>query len=71
MHMLATPDNVALSEGFQSYSATYKLRGDTLTVKRVFDDRTPGNVCAPDVILTQKEFARKVVQDLKAQVVYK
>lgn len=71
MHMLATPDNVAMSEGFQSYSATYKLRGDTLTVKRVFDDRTPGNVCAPDVILTQKEFARKVVQDLKAQVVYK
>lgn len=69
--ILATPDDVKLSNDFLTYSATYKLKGDTLTVKRVFDDRTVGNVCSPEVIRASKDFAQKVLQDVKSQVVYK
>ncbi|MEO8670296.1 MAG: DUF3857 domain-containing protein [Tahibacter sp.] len=71
MKMLATPDNVKIALGFQSYSATYRLRGDTLTVKRVYEDRTPGPTCTPEIAQQQKELARKVAQDLRAQIVYK
>lgn len=69
--ILATPDDFQLNNDFLSYSATYRFKGDTLTVKRVFDDRTPSNVCSPDMMNEYKVFARKVLQDIKSQVVYK
>jgi transglutaminase-like putative cysteine protease len=71
MKMLATPDDVKVAEGVQSYTATYKLHGDTLTVRRVFEDHTTGVVCSSAAIRAQKAFARKVVQDQRAQIVYK
>jgi hypothetical protein len=69
--LLATPDDVKVAEGVQSYTATYKLHGDTLTVRRVFEDHTAGVVCSSAAIRAQKAFARKVVQDQRAQIVYK
>ncbi|MEO7323207.1 MAG: DUF3857 domain-containing protein [Dokdonella sp.] len=71
MKILATPDDIKLSEGLRSYIATYKFKGNTLTVRREFDDRTPGNVCSPEVERAEKDFAQKVAPDLKSQVVYK
>jgi len=35
------------------------------------DDRTPGNVCSPAIAAEYKDFSKKVMQNLKAQVVYK
>ncbi|WP_395682735.1 DUF3857 domain-containing protein [Dokdonella sp.] len=71
MKMLATPDDAKIESGNLSYSATYKLRGNVLTVRRVFEDKTPGVVCTPDDTRALKAFARKVSQDQRAQVVYK
>jgi hypothetical protein len=42
-----------------------------LTVTRRVDDHTRGNVCAPEIAAEYKAFAAKVLQDIRAQVVYK
>ncbi len=71
MKILAVPDDLVLKNDFLAYRASYKLSGNTLTVKRVFDDRTRGNVCSPAVMKAYRDFATKVMSNVKAQVVYK
>lgn len=71
MKIISVPANLKLKNDFLSYSASYVRKGNSLIVKRVFDDRTQGNLCAPAIFAAYKEFAQKVVPDLKAQVVYK
>ena len=71
MKILATPDDFSTESGMQRYSATYKFKGNKLTVRREFDDRTPTRVCTAEVMQSQKAFAKKVLQDTKSQVVYK
>jgi transglutaminase-like putative cysteine protease len=69
--VLSVPDDVKISNAFVSYEAKYKLEGSVVTAKRVLDDRTKGNVCAPEMMLEYKRFAEKVMDDLKAQILYK
>ena len=71
MEVLSKPDDLSVSNDFLTYTATYELKGRDLVVKRVFDDRTKGNVCAPEVQVAYREFAKKVLPNLKAQVLYK
>lgn len=71
MKILSVPENMTVTDDFLSYRATYRLKGDTLTVTRTVDDKTPGNVCPPSVFTVYKKFASKVLQNVKAQVVYK
>lgn len=71
MKILAVPDDLVLKNDFLAYRASYKLSGNTLTVKRVFDDRTRGNVCSPAVMKAYRDFATRVMSNVKAQVVYK
>jgi len=71
MKIVSLPKNVQLDDGNLSYSATYQLKGRVLTVKRVFDDRTPGNVCSPAMAQTYRQFAAKAVADATAPVVFK
>lgn len=71
MKVLAVPDNMSLKTPNMLYKATYRLKGNQLTVTRQVDDRTRGNVCAPAIATEYKEFSKKVMQNLKAQVVYK
>lgn len=71
MKVLSVPDNLKIANGFLSYTAAYKLKGNVLTVKRTLDDRTKGNVCSPQVMLEYKKFAEKAMDDLKSQVLYK
>ena len=70
MKILSIPKNSKITEGVLSYQATYKRDKNTLTVKRVIDDKTPGNVCSPDATSRYKKFATKVLQNVKLQVVY-
>ncbi|RZI85210.1 MAG: DUF3857 domain-containing protein [Rubrivivax sp.] len=65
------PKDVKLDGGTLSYSATYRLKGRLLTVKRVFDDRTVGNLCSPAMAKAYQQFAAKAVPDATAQVVFK
>jgi hypothetical protein len=71
MKLLSVPDDLSIKNDSLSYRATYKLKGNTLTVKRVFDDNTRGNVCSPAVIKANQEFAKKVLPNVRAQVVYR
>jgi hypothetical protein len=47
------------------------LEGKRLRVRREINDRTPGNVCSPEVMAQSKKFGEQVVDDLQAQVLYK
>lgn len=65
------PKDVKLDSDKLSYSATYEFKDQVLTVKRVFDDRTVGNVCTPAHAQAYKDFAAQAVPDSTAQVVFK
>lgn len=71
MKVLSIPDNLKVANDFLSYNASYRLKGNILTVSRMLEDRTQGNVCAPAVFLEYRMFAEKVIDNLKAQVLYK
>jgi transglutaminase-like putative cysteine protease len=69
--VLSLPGDLKLGGELASYQASYKLKGATLTVKRVLEDRTKGNVCAPALVAKYRPFAEKVIDNLKEQVLYK
>lgn len=71
MKLLSVPEDMKLTNELLSYHATYKRNGNTLVVKREFDDRTKGNVCSPQQLAEYKKFADQVVENLKEQVLYK
>ncbi|MFL6622903.1 MAG: DUF3857 domain-containing transglutaminase family protein [Sulfurifustaceae bacterium] len=71
MKVLSIPQNLKVANDFLSYSGTYKLKGNVLTVQRTIDDRTKGNVCAPQVFVEYKKFGDKVIDNLGEQVLYK
>jgi hypothetical protein len=65
------PRDVHLSGRHATYSAKYRRSGDTVTIVREFDDSTPGNVCTPQDSAAFKPFARRVLKDLRAQILYR
>ncbi|RZL01722.1 MAG: DUF3857 domain-containing protein [Rubrivivax sp.] len=67
----SVPKDVKLDSDKLSYSATYQLKDQVLTVKRVFDDRTVGNICTSAQAQAYKDFAAQAVPDSTAQVVFK
>lgn len=71
MKISSVPENMKLANDFLSYQATYRLKGNTLTVKRVLDDRTPGHICTPAIAIAYKKLISQVAKNLKAQVIYK
>jgi transglutaminase-like putative cysteine protease len=71
MQVLSVPEDLKVSGGVVDYSARYELKGNRLRVSREIDDRTPGNVCSPEAMARYKEFGEQVMDDIKAQVLYK
>jgi hypothetical protein len=71
MKILSVPDDMNVTNDFLSYHATYRLKGNTLAVKRTLDDRTPGNICTPAMASAYKKLASQAAKNVKAQVVYK
>jgi hypothetical protein len=69
--ILSVPDNLAVSNEELSYRASYKLVGNTLTVMRVVEDKTRGNICSPETVRKYNQVALKALPNIKAQVVYK
>ncbi|WP_324779002.1 DUF3857 domain-containing transglutaminase family protein [Thiobacillus sedimenti] len=70
MRILSIPDDMQLENDFLAYRAEYRLKGQTLTVKRTFEDRTPGNICPPQMSAAYKRFAIQAAKNVKAQVLY-
>jgi transglutaminase-like putative cysteine protease len=68
--VLAIPKNVEIKGKYQTYKATYQLKGDTVTAVREVEDHTPGPVCAPAVGVEYKKFAIGVKKDLRGQLLY-
>lgn len=68
--ILAVPRDVVLSGKDLSYHAQYQLKGHTVTAERDLEDRTPGNVCTPADAAAERDFARGIRRDLRAQVLY-
>lgn len=69
--VLSIPDNIKVANDSVSYTATYKLKGNVLTVNRTLDDRTKGNICSPQVVAEYNKVAEKAMDSLKEQVLYK
>jgi transglutaminase-like putative cysteine protease len=70
MRVLAKPEDLSIDGKYLSYKATYKVEDNALKVRRVVDDKAPGNICPPELMQSQREVGLKVVQNLKSQVVY-
>ncbi|QSX77539.1 DUF3857 domain-containing transglutaminase family protein [Agrilutibacter solisilvae] len=70
LKVLAVPSNLKLANDLISYEASYELDGNRLKVRRVIDDRTPGPTCAPAVNAANQALLKKVLSNLKSQVVY-
>ena len=71
MKVLAIPDNMTLKTANLTYKASYRLKGNELSVTRQIVDRTHGNVCSPATAVEYADFSKKVMPNLKSQVVYK
>lgn len=69
--ILSLPESVKWENAFLSYVASYKQQGNTVTVKRQFEDKNNGNVCTPQITSAYQSFAQKVMANLRAQIVYK
>ena len=71
MKVLAIPENLKVNTPLLSYQASYRQKGNEVSVRRSLDERIPGHVCAAADSLAERDFARKVLPDLKGQVLYK
>jgi hypothetical protein len=71
LKVLAIPESVKIANDVVSYTASYKLKGNILTVKRTLIDRTKGNVCKPQVFAEFKKISEKGLDNMKEQVLYK
>jgi len=70
LKVLAIPGDMDVSNDFLHYKAHYKIDDNILNVTRQLVDRTKGNVCSPKVMTEYKKLAEKVMDNLKAQVLY-
>lgn len=70
LKVLAVPPNISVSDDVLSYEASYELQDNLLKVRRVLDDRTPGPICTPEFNARYGELMKKVLANVKAQVVY-
>jgi len=68
--VLAVPKNAEIKGKYQTYKATYQLKGSTVTAVRELEDHTPGPVCAPAVAADYKKFETAVRKELREQLLY-
>ena len=70
MRILSIPDDLKVANAQLAYQASYKLKDNVLTIKRVLTDKTTG-VCSPEVTAEYKKVGDAVLDDLRSQVLYK
>lgn len=69
--LLAVPRNVSVAQDGIGYTATYRRRGNTLSVKRELIDARLGPVCSAESLRALQPLVRKIRADLKSQVVFR
>lgn len=70
LQLAAVPPDVDMKGSAFNYRASYKREGSTLRVTRTLEDLTPGPLCEPKYNQDYRDFMRKVLTNLRAQVVY-
>ncbi|HBH61342.1 MAG TPA: hypothetical protein DDX85_06310 [Nitrospiraceae bacterium] len=68
INVIAIPKNFKLSSETMEYSSIYSKSGNILTVKRELVDKTPSNICSVRYMEQYKDTARKIIGDLKSQI---
>lgn len=71
MKILSMPDNVSLKSSLQSYEARYKLKGNVLSARRDFNDRTPTSICSPKVQQEYLRLGNPIAENLSTQILYR
>ncbi|WDS36784.1 DUF3857 and transglutaminase domain-containing protein [Pseudoxanthomonas sp.] len=69
LHAAALPPALLVEEGNLTYRAEVLQQGREVTLRRVFDDRTPGPTCSADYNQALAAVLRRIVPNVKAQVV--
>lgn len=70
VQILAVPKNFSTKTDTLEYAATYKQDKNRVTISRVYKDYSPRPVCPAAMIAPSKEAAKKIMPDLKAQILY-
>lgn len=70
MRIVSLPRDFALSEGTINYASTFRRDGARLHVRRTLDDRTPGPLCSGEYNDGFARVMRRIMPDLREQVVY-
>jgi transglutaminase-like putative cysteine protease len=71
LRILSVPDDLDVSNRYLAYHASYRLKGQTLTIQRVLTDKTAGPTCSPQLVLEYKKLSDAIQDDLRSQVLYK
>ena len=71
MKISGLPPAAKLASSVQRYEASYTQKGQTLLIRRRFEDSTPGAVCSPSIGDEYRKLGGQVVDNLKAQVLYR
>lgn len=70
LQIAAMPADLSLDHAGSTYKASYRRTGNRVEVRRTLDDRTPGPVCSAEYNAGYQQFLRKIMPDLRAQIVY-
>jgi transglutaminase-like putative cysteine protease len=71
MKVSGLPPAAKLASSVQRYEASYTQKGQTLHIRRSFEDSTPTAVCSPSVGDEYRKLGGQVIDNLKAQVLYR
>lgn len=66
----SVPADVSLEREGVSYASTYRREGNSVHVRRVLNDGTPGPVCSQEYNAGYSALMRAIAPDLRSQIVY-
>lgn len=69
--VLSVPKATSIRTALLDYTSTYKLDGNKLAVRRELVDKTPSNICAPEVAGQYVKTANVILKDIKSQILLK
>lgn len=68
LKIVTVPKDYEFASALIDYQATYRKSKNTVTVHRELKDKTPTNVCTPQVMADYKKAMLNIAKDLKAQI---
>lgn len=70
LRIAAIPDDFSIDEANVAYVSTYRREGQRVVITRTLDDRTPGPVCSAEYNTAYAGTLRKLLPDIRSQIVY-